>query len=536
MLNRILGFAGWLGTVLVFGAVAVRFVRPEWDQYAVWAVWAGLACVIAYTAGQWREILVFFKGRQARYGALASASVLVVLGILIAANYLSTRQNKRWDLTANRQFSLSEQTVKVLTELEAPVKFLVFDQGLNLDNYRPRITEYAYNSDQVEAEFVDVDKQPVKARQYAIDAYGTIILEYEGRQERATTGSEQDLTNALIKVVTGAQKTVYFVEGHGEKDQGGSDREGYGTVTAALGRDNYGVETLVLAQTTDVPDDASVVVIAGPKNDLLEPEVDMLRRYLNKGGHLLVLIDPPDDEFGPTPNLEGLLGEWSIELGNDIVVDASGMGRLLGTDASAPVAAEYPPHPITDRFRMLTAFPLARSVTASDGAAGGPRAARAIIETGAQSWAETDTAALESGGEVAMEPEKGDRPGPISIGTAVAAQAPDSEEPPAADDSETEPEPDTTDAPKPESRVVVVGDSDFAANYAVGIQGNRDLFLNIVSWLAQQENLIAIRPTEASDRRITMTAMQQTGVFWLSLLFIPAGVLGAGVYTWSRRR
>jgi len=526
MLNRILGIVGWLGVVLVFGAVVVRVVRPEWDQYAIYAVWAGLAAVVLYTAGQWRDIAEFFSRRQARHGALASASVLVVLGILVAVNYLSARTNKRWDLTANRQFSLSDQTIKLLKGLDAPVKVLVFDQGTNLDRYRPRLTEYEYHSSQLKAEYVDVDRKPVQAKQYNVEAYGTLVLEYKGRQERTSSAEEQDLTNALVKVVTGATQKVYFVDGHGEKDFAGSDRDGYSTVAGALGRDNYGLEKLVLAQTQEVPADASVVVVAGPKTDLLAGEADMLRRYLARGGHLLVLLDPQDDKTGPAPNLEALLTEWSIELGNNVVVDASGMGQIFGTDASVPVASTYPAHPITERFRMLTAFPLARSVNPSEANPASGRSARRVIETGQRSWAEADVTGMKTTGKVSMDPAAGDKPGPVPIAAAVAAPAS------AAGTAEAK----ADEEKKGESRLVVVGDSDFAANYAVGIQGNRDLFLNIVNWLAQQEGLIAIRPTQASDRRITLTASQQTGLFWFSLLFIPAGVLGAGIYTWSRRR
>src|SRR4051812_4896541 len=125
MLQRILGIVGWIGTALVFGAVAVRFLKPEWDQYAIYAAWAGLACVVLYTLGQWREIVAYFSQRNTRYGAIAGASVLVVLGILVAVNYLSARQNKRWDLTKNKQYSLSDQTVKLLKGLDSSVKFLV---------------------------------------------------------------------------------------------------------------------------------------------------------------------------------------------------------------------------------------------------------------------------------------------------------------------------------------------------------------------------------------------------------------------------
>lgn len=531
MVNRILGVVGWIGTALVFGAVVARFVKPEWDQYAIYAAWAGLACVVLYTLGQWREILGYFQQRQARYGAIASVSVLVVLGILVAVNYLSARQNKRWDLTANRQFSLSEQTIKLLKGLDAPVKFLIFDQGGNLDRYKTRLTEYQYHSPKVSAEYIDADKKPVQAKQYNVEAYGTIVVEYKDRRERATSDGEQDLTNALIKVITGEKKKVYFVQGHGEHDPTQSERDGYSTVNDALGRDNYAVEKLVLAQNQDVPADASVVVIAGPKGDLLQPEVDMLRRYLNKGGHLLALLDPPEGSTPNLPNLEALVREWAIELGNNIVVDASGMGQLFGTDASVPVAASYPAHPITDRFSMLTAFPLARSVSPVTGGGGGKNA-QTIAETSQRSWAETDVKELQASGKVAMDADKGDKPGPVPIAAAVSATAPDAEKAAGADAAAAS----NTDDKKPETRVAVVGDSDFAANYAVGIQGNRDLFLNTVNWLAQQENLIAIRPKAPSDRRITLTARQQTGVFWLSLLVVPALALAGAFFTWSRRR
>src|SRR5262245_319645 len=133
MLQSILGIVGWIGTGLVFGAVAVRFIRPEWDQYAIYAAWAGLACVVLYTLGQWREIVEYCRRRQARYGALATVSVLVALGIVVAANYLGSRENKRWDLTANQQNSLSDQTVKVLNGLDAPVKFTVFERQTDMD-------------------------------------------------------------------------------------------------------------------------------------------------------------------------------------------------------------------------------------------------------------------------------------------------------------------------------------------------------------------------------------------------------------------
>ena len=539
MLNRLFGFLGWLGSILVFIAVAVWFVRPDLEQLRRGLALAGLVIIVLYGAGHWRQVARAFEHRQTRYGTLAGTSIVLVLAIVTALNYVLARQNWRWDLTAAQQYSLSNQTQQVLDSLSAPVRILVFAREPEFPRYQDRLDEYAYLSSQVTVEYIDADRQPLLARQYEIQTYGTIVFEYEGRVERVESDSEQDLTNALIKVVEGTEQTVYFVEGHGEKTYTGSDRDSYSTVSTALGLDNFEVQSLVLAQQSSVPADATVVVIAGPQTDFLPGEVEALRIYLNSGGKLLVLIDPPSTS--DTPLLEDLLGltrEWGIDVGNDVVVDASGMGQLFGADASVPVAASYPSHQITDRFNLLTAYPLARSVTAVSGNSNG-RVAQPFIETSAQSWAEANIDGLTTG-QVELNEEAGDRPGPITIGMAVSVAAP-LPETPDPETEETELPTDGTTADEdaqnpPETRLVVVGDSDFASNATVGIQGNRDMFLNTVNWLAQQENLISIRARQPEDRRLTLTADAQQRVFWFSLLLLPAFTLGAGVHIWWKRR
>ena len=524
MLDRIFGIVGWIGTALVFVAVAIRFIRPEWDQYAVYAAWAGLACVAVYTLSQWRQILEFFRRRQARYGALATLSVLAALAIAVAVNYLSARQNKRWDLTANQQYSLSEQSVRVLQGLQAPVTFTVFDRQTEFDRFRARLDEYAYQSRQVSVEYIDPDTRPVIAKEYEIQAYGTVVIEYMGRRERVTTDTEQDLTNALIKAISGEERSVYFLQGHGERDPDGTERDGYSAVADALRRDNYAVERLVLAQERDVPAEASVVVLAGPTSDLLPEEVDALRRYLDRAGKLMVLLDPLVGEgVAPTPNVEALVEEWGITLGNDVIVDVSG----ATTEPSIAVAASYPTHAITDRFATLTIYPVARSVEPVSGGANG-RLAQTVVETSPRSWAEVDLATLTGDQGIEMNPERGDKPGPVSIAAAVSAPA---GSPPATEAATPDPE-----APTQETRVAVFGDSDFGTNAYGGVLGNPNLFANAVSWLAQQENLIAIRPRAPEDRRVTMTARQQQLVVLTSVLVVPALVFVAGIYTWWRRR
>jgi ABC-type uncharacterized transport system involved in gliding motility auxiliary subunit len=523
-MNRVLNLVGWLGMILVFAAVGLRFALPAKDQYANYLAWAGLVCVLAYTLSQWREIAKLFTRRQARYGTLAGVSVLVVLGILVALNYIGSKQNKRWDLTAGKQFSLSDQTRNVLAKLDSPLQVRVFAEDLSFDRYRDRLREYEYASKKVSTEYIDPEKKPTVARQYQIQQIPTIIFDYKGRSERVTSDSEQDLTNAVIKVVAGKQRKVYFSQGHGEHDTAGSDRDGYSSIAQALGRENYTVEKVAIAQQGSVPDDAAVVIVAGPKIDFFPQEIEALKKYLQASGKLLLELDPPDKpDSPPLTNLIALAHDWGFDVGNNIVVDVSGMGRLIGTDASVPVAANYPAHPITERFNYLTAFPLARSVAPVSGGVGG-HVPQSFVETSARSWAETDIKALLTTGKVSLDESTGDKKGPISIAAAVSAPS----TPAGGAGAEG--------AGKSETRVAVFGDSDFAANAGLGIQGNRDLFMNTVGWLSQQENLISIRPKDPEDRRLTLTASEQASIGWLSLVVIPVVIFGSGVYTWWRRR
>lgn len=535
-MTRFVNILGWVGTALVVAAVAIRFIRPEqqllWQRLAM----AGLVVVLLYLATQWREFAALWSRRGTRAGAFTSASVLLMLAILVGVNYVAGRQHKRWDLTEGGQFTLSDQTRKVLDGLKAPVNVKVFAKDTEFQRFRDRLDGYTYASAQVKVDYIDPDKQPAVARQWQVQQYGTIAVDYNGRVERVTTDTEQDITNAIVKAVEGGEKKVYFSQGHGERDTASADqRTGYNAIAGALQRDNFAVEKVVLAQQQEVPADAAVLVVAGPKTDFLQPELDMVTRYLDKGGKLLLLIDPPDGPTAaPLSGLIGLAKAWGVDVGNNVVVDVSSVGQLLGAGPSVPVVATYPDHPITENFGLITAFPLARSVTPVEGGTNG-RTAQPLATTSAQSWAETDLAAVFDGKPVARDEGTGDTEGPITLAAAVGIDAPAAPAtPPTPPPVPGQPAP---EAPrKPQTRVVVIGDSDFASNAVLGTQGNRDLFLNAVNWAAQQENLIAIRPKQAGDRRVTMTEDQQRRVLYLSVLGLPLAVAALGFWTWNRRR
>jgi hypothetical protein len=199
--------------------------------------------------------------------------------------------------------------------------------------------------------------------------------------------------------------------------------------------------------------------------------------------------------------------------------------------------ASYPQHPVTQNFNVLTAYPFAQSVRGEAGMELLKANTQNLIQTSERSWSESDVKSL-SGGKVSLDEASGDHKGPITIALSLSMDAPEApaSAASASADKEATSKPGESAPTKPQMRIIVVGDSDFASNAASGIQGNSDLFVNMQNWLTQQEDLISIHPRDAGDRRVTMTADQQRRVAWFSLLIIPGLVLGSGIYTWWQRR
>jgi ABC-type uncharacterized transport system involved in gliding motility auxiliary subunit len=524
MVARILNVISWIGVALVVAALAIFVTRPELGQYAKYMAWTGLVFVLLYPIVMWREIAGQFRRRQSKYAALASASVIIVLGLLVAINYLSNRRSKRWDLTANSVHTLSEQSQKVVKGLKTPLKLILIDRTTAFDQYRDRLSQYDYASDNVSVEYLDAEKDPVRVKQYGIQSVPTIVIEHEGRTEKVTTVDEREITSAIIRAATGQQRKLYFVQGHGEKDPAGTDTAGYGGVGQLMKGDNIGVEPLLLTQHKDVPDDATLIAVVGPTTDPFDEEIEQLKRYLAKGGKLLLMLDPAIGERAqPLTKLTALAHEWGLDVGNDVILDVSGRTQ---NPSYVVGATPYPMHPITEGFRVNTVFPLARSVTPIMPAPEG-KTVQPLVQTAQQAWAETDLAGLQAGKtEPEMNPEKGDKPGPVGLAATVTTAAPPA------------PDPDKKDTPPatPQTRIAVFGDSDFASNAVGNSGGNADLFLNTVNWLMAQENLISIRPREPGDSRLSIEPFQITMVGWFSVLVLPAVVLGAGIFTWVRRR
>jgi len=493
---------GYLGLGLLIAGYLRYSIQETLGTFNKALLISGAVLLVVGLVLNFRALRDYFRRRSARLGANTAVMTVAVVAILALCNFLGYRHHKRVDVTAEKLYSLSDQTRKIVSGLPKDVKIIKFDKEDDPE-LRDRMQEYRDLSKRLSYERIDPQVRPEAAKQYGITHMGEVIVTAGNRTERPPATGEQDLTNAILKVTRDTLKTVCFVEGHGEKQLSSTNEaKGYGAVDRLLKNENYQTKTVNLVTANQVPDECAVLVEAGPKT-LFPQEAAMIGKYLDGGGKALLMIDPDTD-----PQLGDVLKAWNIQLGNDTVIDASGVGRLFGTGPAVPLVLNYGSHPITKDFsRVMTFFPFARSVSVISNA-GGAVSTTELLKTSEESWAETEL----KNGQAKFDEGK-DKKGPITIGVAASKRVGDKE-----------------------ARLVVIGDSDFASNGYSRHPPNRDLFMNTVNWLAQDEDLIAIRPKSTTDRRVTMTASQQTLLFWTTLLLIPGLVIGSGAYIWWKRR
>lgn len=484
------------------------------------------------------------KSRQAKSGSYMVAYILVFAAILVAVNYLGVRYNKTYDATENKLYSLSDQSVKILNGLEQDLKIYYFDQAHSFERVRGSLVQYENASSRVSVSYVDPDSRPELAREMNVRTYGTIYVEYAGNREEANSTSEEDITNAIIRAKKGQEKTACFLTGHGEADPEDSDREGFAGAKDETEDANYKTQTISLLENPEVPQDCTLVVVAGPANDYLEPEIDILKKYVESGGRMVFMLD-----YEKSPRLVEMLGSWGIRVKDDLIIDLSGIGQLFGGGPLTPLVAQYEPHAITDVMgNAATFFPMSRTVEPGDFVDGWT--ASKLFSTTAGSFATEDFEVVE--GELRRNPDK-ETEGPISVGVAATFEVPseapsgdaenedaENEDAEGEDDEDEDAETDAAasddDAEEKQGRVVVVGTSGFAKNNFLGRGSNLDLFLNILNWLSSDEDLISIRPKDPEDTPLDLSSSDMSRLFFLTVVGFPLVIIAAGINAWWRRR
>jgi ABC-type uncharacterized transport system involved in gliding motility auxiliary subunit len=480
-----------------------------------------------------REIV---RRRGTRYGLNTALVLMLFLAIVVVVEALAIRHNVRVDLTEGRRHSLSDQSIKLLRSLENDVHAVAFYRTDEPGKAAAQdlLAQYAQVSPKFRFEVVDPDRHPGMAKRYGITVTATVVVESGGKEEKFQGAEEEKITNALVKLLRKEKRVLYFVGGHGEASLESSGRQGLSLVKEALTKVDYEVRPLVLLREREVPKDAAVLVIAGPQSDLLPTELQLIEAYVKRGGNLLVLLDP-----FTAPGLTDLLKKYGIVIGKDVIIDVDPVSRVLSGDYLLPVVTQYEPHPITKDFTkdaiVATILPYARTV---DAVTEPPKGiiVQVLARTSPGSWAETDKAGLDRG--QARFDEGRDRQGPLPVAAVATIEVTTDDGRPMTDGGKSEKtvngERSTVNEKK--GRIVAYGTSAFMQNTYVNLAGNRDLLLNSVSWLAEEEQLIAIRPRQAKFTPLVLTANQARLAFWGILVLPPLATIGTWVVVFIRRR
>jgi ABC-type uncharacterized transport system involved in gliding motility auxiliary subunit len=511
--SSLLGLIGLV--LLLFAGVAAVLTRGRTTIDVVYIAingLFGLFAIIAYLSAGLEQIRSVVSERSTKYGANVIVGSLAFIAVLGLLNYLGARYDRRFDLTEQGVFSLSTQSVNVVRNLQEDLTVQAFVEGGVNPGLRDLLAVYAHNSPRFKFEMINPDRQPELAERYGIRQYNTVRFQYGNESTTITQPTEENITNAIIRVTRTTQKTVCFIEGHGEPDIDDVESpSGLASFKQALGNENYQTKKVLLAAEAAVPEDCTMVVVAGPQRPFHGVELERMEAYLHRGGRALLFLPPRLGlEFQP------LLARLGVSLGDDVVVDQ--VLRLFEGPALGltPLVNTYAAHEITRDLRQRTIFPMTRSVSA-DGAGKPGVEATELVKTSASSWAETDVAGIFERSEASLDPN--DRKGPVSVAVVVdldLAQAGHGTEGTA--------------------RLAVFGSVEMVGNREIeGTYYNRDLLLNTVAWLVGESDLVSIRPRGIRASRAQFTAEQGTVTFYLSVLLIPQLLLIAGIAVWWRR-
>jgi ABC-type uncharacterized transport system involved in gliding motility auxiliary subunit len=497
---------GILGTILAVGGMIGYSLRPD----LLWAVTSveglALVCLILFFVLHFDTIKTFSGRRSTRMGVNSLLMVLLFAAILVIVNFLAARHSMRWDLSENQNFTLAPQTYRVLRTLPHKVKITVFTREIDpgFQSYKERLDSYRQASTNLTVEFIDPEKQPKLAQHYGIFKTDTAIFESNGQTIRVTSPSEVELTGALLRISKDAKKHIVFVEGHSERSLEDQERNGLSIAKEALTKQGYDVGTVSLLQETTVPSNTTVLVLAGPRRTVTKDEQDRIQTYVEKGGHLLVLVDP-DTKTG----LESLLTHWGLGLGPGVLVDLQ--DRLAQGDLTTLLVRTFTTHEITQDLTSTVLFPLSRHIT-FDEQLGKEWEYVPLARTSANSWAETNMH-----GRVVSLNDKEDVKGPLPIAAALAPKK-------------------TPEEGKPHPAIVVIGNSTFATNAYFNFPGNSDFFLHTTGWLAEERDLISIAPKEPALRPFTPNPTQERTLLYIQVIFLPLMTFLTGMMVWRKRR
>ena len=495
------------------------------DIPLLWQGLAGLSLVlfVAHLVLNLSNYRNVFQRRTTLLGLKSIINGALFFAVVIVINLIVSNYDVKTDITRNKVHTLSEQSVKVIQGLQNDVVLKAFINPTQVQEFENIFSKYTYYSKKMKREFVDVDKDPLLVEKYNIKTAGTVLVESGDRNTKIEnlTGPddpklEEKITNAIIAVTKGGKKKLYYLSGHGERLLSDTGREGYSEVKEALENSRYQVEELILVEKGEIPADAELLVVAGPKSELLPIEYQAMEKYLRGGGKMLLMVEPNSPS-----SLEKFLGKFGADWKpKKVVLETNSLQQLAGGNPLTPIVTTYDKnHEITRDAKQLTLFPIATPIEKAKEIPAGETVV-SLFSSSSKSL-ETDL----QGDKVKVN-QATDRKGPLSLAVAISSPIQQAEK--KEESAET--------GPTKELRLVVVGDSDFASNQAKQFGMNTDLFQNMLSWLAQEEDLIAIRPKSASESQFDITEQRSRVINLASIVIAPLLMFISGITVWLSRR
>ena len=528
-----------LGGIGALGGLLLVVWTPELRPFAVPTLIAAGVLLALAAAGSAGYLISAVTGRRGRLSWVSLGSAVAALAIVVVLNVVASATDASWDLTATRQFEISPQTAQVLTALPADVSVTGFVVTTDKDSQRYQGTAEGYlrqfarhAGERLSYRFVDPELEPATAREFGVVSAPLLHFTAPATGLRASVGagelSEQQLLTAILTVTGARQHAVYFLTGHGERSIADLRANGFGLGLAAAGlrADGYRVESLTLTDTGSVPDDASLLVIAAPRQPIPDAHEQAVLRWLADGGRALFMLDTSAETRDA---MASLLAAWGLETIPGTLVDlersAAGDARTLavqrdqylGQTSVTEGGAIVEPLGAT-LFPGTVAFSPAE-VIASRIERGEPVPVRfePLVTTSGDSWA------VEG---VEGDPIEGrDVPGPHTAHLIAQASALVTDAPLEA-----------FDPASVRTTLAVLGDADFASNRHFRDVSNADFFLNTVNWLLEDRALIAVRPKQEVFRPLVLTVPEYDLVRYVSWFLLPALVAAAGIVVWWRRR
>jgi len=536
-------YAGILGLISMLLAGIVRMLLPELTESVTGLLIIGICLLLIFLFGYRMALTHFLLSHRGKYSLNTTVMIFVFVCIIILVNFAGLFQSFRVDTTSTGELTLSPQTKKVLDKINTDIDAIGFFPGsIHYASARKQakylLEEYRYLNKNIRFKFIDPEIRPAIARQYRVRQNGTVVFTDGEHHKAVVRMSELAFTNALLQVMGIGSKKIFVLMGHGERDVFNDEDTGFSFVKAGLNRDLYEVRSLNLSQTGIVPADCAALVIAGPSTSIPEGELGAIRKYVKQNGKLLLLADP-----GNADTVTGLLAEWGLTVSSGKVIDNS---SYVVPDKYTPAVfrGNYPPVVIT-RMLDTSYFPEAATIMLTDelsrhltvgngsGAGNGPGKTKMkwpltaiehknlvilpVLLTSRDSRIETNKSSANTGADSPT-------PGPMAIGAMMIAGGS------LTDDASGK------QGDEKLTRMVIIGDSDFATNRHIQNGGNGDLFLNAVNWLTEEEHLISIRPKQSAFSRLLLSQRAYGFVRFSSVGLLPLLVLLIGGIIWWRNR